>query len=1371
MKKKKTGLLSLIFGRLPSQFTIIDHGVFLLKRYFAHSIREFYDDALISGIHYEDLEDNMQDIPLSKLKERYEQYCFVKNLEESNMLDEISVNFLQSRGFSMEKRSDAFTEVFKKIRFLNDKEEISSGRKERNKDQSSLKDYVTNRCVLTQFEEDQITCDLFKERYVEYCHRHRLQVMPVDRMVMSENFGIEAQKKEMTVIFRTETSLATAPKNKHYYKIDLDKCDQKLSEEMALHTDNPLVYKKKKGNPWSRGWVIFDLVAALFHVGAVVLLMLPPICIPCFMILERGMYTTADYNDEFRYQDLTDTQWNIPNKITLLDWRFQFFWGFAYVYGWLSFVDLFFYYLTLSFPLNTLSSFSRKGNKRNSKIKKNRVISFISKTVLFFEWICIFIVLGCTLGYLFLVCIWSILGAVLNPNAYLVYAASASTFMAFISLKITQFRNLKQVGLECIQRLVMEKMQGFMDGVMKKMAIGMGVKEDMIQSAIDVAHDPQSLEKQVTGYLANTPLAKKILGADMDLGLMVRVAKGDQDAIIELGRKKGIPKEIMISLVAVLMDDHQLLEEGLTALCSHPTINLPPDMTKVLIEIFFNRDASTENIVNLLSIAVFNTIQKNLGKENKNMELIKPIFPMIINAILELNKGSLDSFSDHLKKMNMSLIESVAKKIAFEESFGKGDTKLFTETGEPTFAIPSYLIQAIELIKIPLGSKNDIIISTDRLHPALFDILESVLGIDRCILDFIAMVFSANKERLYGSSSTKKLMMKEQKNQLIEKMAGKIKIHPAIIRIFMKVAFDEKMVDRELVTDLSNLLALTPYFKKHTIDPEMLKTGLNLIGILKSKSMTQELVGMSAKFGIDPKDARTLVNISSNYEFSKESLQALSGTTIIRQMAKILRISNKEVMGLICLIIGDLSNDYIELILKSVCKRCKIPVYYVAVIKSLLVLFMGKETEQIMHATDTLKIKDYIWILLGKKLLSPRFIDEDAFLELGIPYDNNIITKRRLIDCQNVSPFNKYLKNFADTLGKTDDESIIFQGDEGEPISRSPTKPVGSTTMKSEKSIYGGGSSYLQFESNKKFQVLITRRRLVARLLRIGDQPLNSQLVNQLLHNYYRYQLELGKKANFDSKQIDSIIAFLHVKDIILGKGANQINTATQKLAEIMGFEERILLIIVQIIMSKNPLVVRKAIKKLFIEAIHEKVTFSEFGRVVSEEMEGVKGMEEAVQYIGKALNVPVFILNKLMAPFLGKTYQLTMDDIAQLMFMAGINDENMQERGIVIKDVKGKVIPTDKMVLLLAGLAVGHIRDFKQTLQLFNIPVELSHLIQSITTNRPRIAIEILIAYIRPMVINQLKIPPHIFDIFLALVLHTHTHIYIYIYLYIINM
>lgn len=57
-------------------------------------------------------------------------------------------------------------------------------------------------------------------------------------------------------------------------------------------------------------------------------------------------------------------------------------------------------------------------------------------------WIYVFLIIGMLAGYISLTLIWAILGAILNPTAYLYYASSALTLVGFVTIKIREYRKM-----------------------------------------------------------------------------------------------------------------------------------------------------------------------------------------------------------------------------------------------------------------------------------------------------------------------------------------------------------------------------------------------------------------------------------------------------------------------------------------------------------------------------------------------------------------------------------------------------------------------------------------------------------------------------------------------------------------------------------------------------------------------------------------------------------------------------------------------------------------------------------------------------------------------------------------------------------------
>ena len=85
--------------------------------------------------------------------------------------------------------------------------------------------------------------------------------------------------------------------------------------------------------------------------------------------------------------------------------------------------------------------------------------------VQFIMWFYIFLIIGILCGYIGLVLIWSVLGAILNPTAYLYYATSAFTFVTFVTVK-----ELKEDrGVEYLMEIIDRKLKDMTDFVLRRM--------------------------------------------------------------------------------------------------------------------------------------------------------------------------------------------------------------------------------------------------------------------------------------------------------------------------------------------------------------------------------------------------------------------------------------------------------------------------------------------------------------------------------------------------------------------------------------------------------------------------------------------------------------------------------------------------------------------------------------------------------------------------------------------------------------------------------------------------------------------------------------------------------------------------------------
>ena len=57
-------------------------------------------------------------------------------------------------------------------------------------------------------------------------------------------------------------------------------------------------------------------------------------------------------------------------------------------------------------------------------------------------------------GYIALVLVWAVLGAILNPTAYLYYATAAFTLVTFLGAKTKELRKLQEKGFDNLLKIL-----------------------------------------------------------------------------------------------------------------------------------------------------------------------------------------------------------------------------------------------------------------------------------------------------------------------------------------------------------------------------------------------------------------------------------------------------------------------------------------------------------------------------------------------------------------------------------------------------------------------------------------------------------------------------------------------------------------------------------------------------------------------------------------------------------------------------------------------------------------------------------------------------------------------------------------------------
>ena len=120
-------------------------------------------------------------------------------------------------------------------------------------------------------------------------------------------------------------------------------------------------------------------------------------------------------------------------------------------------------------------------------------------------------------------------------------------------------------------------------------------------------------------------------------------------------------------------------------------------------------------------------------------------------------------------------------------------------------------------------------------------------------------------------------------------------------------------------------------------------------------------------------------------DYSEENWKKLITSDIIAVASKELRISKRDVSGLISLLMGDLKNPYIENILRSFCIRNKFSLHALPLLTALINLFTSKDNSEVLQAIRMLGLQRYqALIMISKKMIHPKYVDDLELISFGI---------------------------------------------------------------------------------------------------------------------------------------------------------------------------------------------------------------------------------------------------------------------------------------------------------------------------------------------------------------------------------------------------
>ena len=433
---------------------------------------------------------------------------------KKKLTDKSNEAILRRYGFKIVTREDLISEVFTNINIKNYDNYLTNVLNH-DENADSLEIYIKENVKITQFYEDQVEVATFRNIYNRFCDYNRLPRVVLSASIMKERFDVSSDTVPQQFIMRKsahydddlhqnygpgfvqkiakwwnsvpfrnrKTFIIDTSKLENHYKLVMDKIAELSDEELKDATVDLILYPK---------WWIWDAFTVILHMLGVALISLPLIAL---VILNESQYepwSLKNPHDLIVFHDIFRDPANLAvNLYTGFGWNQALAIMVSILVG-ISLLDLLLYYTIMEFPQD-----------KSFKKSEDQGETLLQKGARRLQWTLVLIALSFYFGYIGLVLTWLLVGAFINPNAFLPFASAAITFVTFIITKYNSFKRLLMEGRGAVMEYLKVLFGDFFNKVMGKLT------QDIEQATESVADKGKALLKSegfksATGKLAET---------------------------------------------------------------------------------------------------------------------------------------------------------------------------------------------------------------------------------------------------------------------------------------------------------------------------------------------------------------------------------------------------------------------------------------------------------------------------------------------------------------------------------------------------------------------------------------------------------------------------------------------------------------------------------------------------------------------------------------------------------------------------------------------------------------------------------------------------------------------------------------------------
>jgi hypothetical protein len=278
--------------------------------------------------------------------------------------------------------------------------------------------------------------------------------------------------------------------------------------------------------------------------------------------------------------------------------------------------------------------------------------------------------LACFVGYIALVLVWCILGAVLNPDVFLPYAAAAATLVTFATSKVRQLTKLRSTLL----RRVVDAVRDRFDRTLRSLGMDQEAADKLLNGDMSREEIKQRLlEKGTVDMMQRSPLGTVASALGVDASMAAKLAIGDESAVFDMAEKMGMDRHVMMALVAVVRRNPADLEAAVGKIAENPGVPIDPEFAKILTKLaykgggerpeklvkqavnIFNRSDKTDIKLEVQHDATALHYSTTVSVKGQSKLMKCALDPQVAEAVVALAQGKLDTIvlsTDELARTN-----------------------------------------------------------------------------------------------------------------------------------------------------------------------------------------------------------------------------------------------------------------------------------------------------------------------------------------------------------------------------------------------------------------------------------------------------------------------------------------------------------------------------------------------------------------------------------------------------------------------------------------------------------------------------------------------------------------------------------------------